>query len=237
MESLRGDVASNPVIELSGIRKTYGRGEAQVEVLKGVDLNIDAGSTVALCGPSGSGKSTLLNIIGCLDRPSEGTYYLAGDDVSTLDRKAQAQARLRFLGFIFQSFHLLSDATAIENVILPLQYAGLSRKERHERAFAMLRRVGLSDRMGHRPNELSGGQKQRVAIARALAAKPKVLLADEPTGALDTKTGQAVMQLLTELHTETRLTVVMVTHDLEVADWAQRRIDLKDGLVVQERRA
>lgn len=225
---------SESVLSLRGIRKTYGKGDAAVEVLKGVDLEVPAGQTIALCGPSGSGKSTLLNIIGCLDRPSAGTYHLAGEDVSKLDRAAQANARLRFLGFVFQSFHLLSDMSALENVMLPLQYAGLKVHEREQRAFGMLERVGLADRSDHRPNQLSGGQKQRVAIARALAAQPRVLLADEPTGALDTKTGAQVMALLSELHAEAGLTIVMVTHDLEVAAWAQRRIDLRDGLVVQE---
>lgn len=222
------------MISLSGIRKTYGRGEVAVEVLRGVDLEVDPGTTIALCGPSGSGKSTLLNIIGCLDRPTAGRYRLAGEDVSRLDRRAQANARLRFLGFIFQSFHLLSDMTALENVQLPLLYAGLPRRERDDRARAMLERVGLGDRMEHRPSELSGGQRQRVAIARALVGSPRVLLADEPTGALDTRTGSSVMALLSELHAESGLTVVMVTHDPEVAAWAERRIDLRDGLVVQE---
>ena len=188
-----------PVVGLRGIRKTYGQGEARVEVLRGVDLDVAAGETVALCGPSGSGKSTLLNIIGCLDRPDAGTYHLAGEDVSTLDRKAQAEARLRFLGFVFQSFHLLSDATALENVMLPLQYAGVPRRERRAQAERMLARVGLEDRTEHRPSELSGGQRQRVALARALVGQPQVLLADEPTGALDTRTGRQVMDLLTDL--------------------------------------
>ena len=222
-----------PVVRLRGIRKTYGQGEARVEVLRGVDLDVAAGETVALCGPSGSGKSTLLNIIGCLDRPDAGTYHLAGEDVSTLDRKAQAEARLRFLGFVFQSFHLLSDATALENVMLPLQYAGVPRRERRAQAERMLARVGLEDRTEHRPSELSGGQRQRVALARALVGQPQVLLADEPTGALDTRTGRQVMDLLTDLHADSELTVVLVTHDPEVAGWAGRRIDLRDGRVVQ----
>lgn len=214
--------------------KTYGEAGAAVTVLKGVDLDIMPREIVALCGPSGSGKSTLLNIIGCLDRPSAGSYHLAGHDVSSLGRTAQAWMRLHYLGFIFQSFHLLGGITALDNVMLPLMYAGLNRNERKAKAAAMLERVGLGDRMDHRPSQLSGGQKQRVAIARALASAPKLLLADEPTGALDTKTGIAVLALLSELHEAQELTIVMVTHDNEVADWAHRRIDLRDGLIIHQ---
>ena len=225
-------MSSPGIVSLRGLTKVYGEGDARVTVLSEIDLDIFEGETVALCGPSGSGKSTLLNLIGCLDRPSAGTYHLAGRDVSQLGRTAQADIRLRFLGFIFQSFHLLPDATAIENVMLPLQYGGVAPAERRRRAADILDRVGLGDRMDHRPNQLSGGQKQRVAIARACVTTPKLLLADEPTGALDSKTGEAVLGMLSDLHAERGLTVIMVTHEHDVAAWAQRRIDLHDGQIV-----
>lgn len=221
-----------PLIEIRSLVKEYGEDEMRLRVLDGVDLDVGAGEIVALCGPSGSGKSTLLNIIGCLDRPTSGSYRLYGEDVSAYSKAEQANVRLRRLGFIFQSFHLLPDQTALENVMLPLLYAGLDRAERKARAVQMLERVELADRLDHRPNQLSGGQKQRVAIARALASQPKLLLADEPTGALDTRTGKAVLELLEELHDESEVTIVMVTHDLEVAAWAHRRIDLRDGRIV-----
>jgi putative ABC transport system ATP-binding protein len=222
--------APGPLVRVRGVTKTYG--SAETPVLRGVDLDVDPGDVVALCGPSGSGKSTLLNLIGCLDRPSTGTVELDGQDVSTLDRTAQARVRLRTLGFIFQSFHLLNDATALENVMMPLQYAGVPNDDARSRAEAMLARVGLQERLHHLPNQLSGGQKQRVAIARACMNRPRVLLADEPTGALDTRTGRAVLELLSELHQREGMAIVMVTHDEEVAGWAQRRIDLRDGLIV-----
>ncbi|MEM9115343.1 MAG: ABC transporter ATP-binding protein [Myxococcota bacterium] len=212
--------------------KTYGQGDAELTVLHGIDLTVKRGETLALCGPSGSGKSTLLNLIGCLDRPSGGRIWVAEKDVSSLDRVEQAAMRLRTLGFIFQSFNLLSDATALENVMMPLVYAGVARSERRSRATEVLERVGLSERSDHLPSQLSGGQKQRVAIARACVTRPKILLADEPTGALDTKTGRDVLELLDELHRQDELTIIMVTHDDEVAAWAQRRIDLRDGVIV-----
>jgi len=224
-------VTSPGLVSIRGLTKVYGEGDARVTVLEALDLDVREGETVALCGPSGSGKSTLLNIIGCLDRPTAGTYRLAGRDVSQLDRSQQADIRLRYLGFIFQSFHLLPDATAVENVMLPLQYGGVAPAERRRRAEAILARVGLADRIDHRPNQLSGGQKQRVAIARACVTAPKLLLADEPTGALDSKTGHSVLEMLSTLHVEWGLTVVMVTHEHDVAAWAQRRIDLLDGRV------
>ena len=222
----------SPLVSIRGLTKVYGEGDTAVTVLDDLDLDIYPKEIVALCGPSGSGKSTLLNLIGCLDRPTAGTYHLADVDVSQLDRRQQAWARLTYLGFIFQSFHLLSDSTAIENVMLPLQYAGIPPAERKARAAEMLNRVDLAERMDHRPNQLSGGQKQRVAIARACVSQPKLLLADEPTGALDTKTGKAVLALLNDLHAEGEMTIIMVTHDNEVADWAHRRIDLRDGRIV-----
>lgn len=220
------------IVSIRRLTKVYGEGDARVAVLRELDLDIFEGETVALCGPSGSGKSTLLNIIGCLDRPTDGTYHLAGRDVSRLGRAEQADIRLRYLGFIFQSFHLLPDATAIENVMLPLQYGGVAPAERRARAAEILNRVGLGERLDHRPNQLSGGQKQRVAIARACVTAPKLLLADEPTGALDSKTGDAVLEMLSELHAERGLTIIMVTHEHDVAGWAQRRIDLHDGQIV-----
>ena len=220
------------LVRIRGLSKTYGEGDAAVTVLRSLDLDIQPREIVALCGPSGSGKSTLLNIIGCLDRPTSGTYHLAEQDMSQLNRSEQAWARLTYLGFVFQSFHLLSDITAIENVMLPLQYAGVPPAQRRERAEMMLERVELGDRMDHKPSQLSGGQKQRVAIARACVSQPKLLLADEPTGALDSRTGKAVLALLRELHAEGELTIVMVTHDLGVADWAHRRIDLRDGRII-----
>jgi putative ABC transport system ATP-binding protein len=220
------------LIEILDLHKEYGEPGSSVPVLRGVDFSIAAGEIVALMGPSGSGKSTLLNILGCLDRPSRGKYLLGGRDVSTLSRSEQAWVRLHYLGFIFQSFHLLSDSSVLENVAMPLFYAGVSRSEREERASVLIERVGLKERSHHRPSQLSGGQRQRVAIARALVNKPRVLLADEPTGALDTHTGNEVLALLHELHQETGLTMILVTHDEEVAVAAQRTIYVRDGRVV-----
>jgi putative ABC transport system ATP-binding protein len=221
-----------PVIEIRGMHKEYGAGENKVPVLRGVEFQIERGEIVALMGPSGSGKSTLLNILGCLDRPSRGTYMLGGRDVSKLSRSEQAWVRLHYLGFIFQSFHLLTDSSVLENVAMPLFYAGVGRDEREARALALIERVGLKERVAHRPSELSGGQRQRVAIARSLVNKPTVLLADEPTGALDTPTGLEVLALLRELHQETGLTMLLVTHDEEVAEVAHRTIYVRDGLIV-----
>jgi ABC-type lipoprotein export system ATPase subunit len=221
-----------PVIEIRAMHKDYGAGDTRIPVLKGVDFRIEPGEVVALMGPSGSGKSTLLNILGCLDRPSSGSYLLGGRDVSTLTRSEQAWVRLHFLGFIFQAFHLLGDSTVLENVAMPLFYAGVGREEREERAAKLIDRVGLKERIKHRPSELSGGQRQRVAIARSLVNSPKVLLADEPTGALDTPTGIEVLKLLQELHDESNLTMLLVTHDQDVADVAQRTIYVRDGHIV-----
>lgn len=227
----------NPeLISVKNLHKVYDLDEVKVSVLRGVDFTIQQGEVVALMGPSGSGKSTLLNILGCLDRPTSGTYVLGGRDVSTLSRAEQAWVRLHYLGFIFQAFHLLSDSTVLENVAMPMYYAGLGPKERAERAAALLTRVGLGDRLDHRPSQLSGGQRQRVAIARSLANQPRVLLADEPTGALDMKTGHEVLALLHELHEETGLTILLVTHDAEVAASAQRTIRVLDGLIVADQR-
>ena len=221
------------MVEIRDLHKDYDLDGMAVPVLRGVSFTIEPGEVVALMGPSGSGKSTLLNIIGCLDRPTRGQYILGGRDVSTLTRTEQAWVRLHYLGFVFQAFHLLPDASVLENVAMPLYYAGLGLKERSERAASLLQRVGLGDRLEHRPSQLSGGQKQRVAIARSLANNPKVLLADEPTGALDTKTGDEVLKLLGDLHTETGLAILIVTHDAEVAEFAQRTVRVRDGLVVE----
>jgi putative ABC transport system ATP-binding protein len=224
-------------VEVQSLTKTYSQDELQVTVLRGVDFQIAHGEMVALMGPSGSGKSTLLNILGCLDTPSSGKYLLGGRDVSTLSKTEQAWVRLHYLGFVFQAFHLLPDSTVLENVAMPLYYAGKPRKEREARARELLGRVGLGDRLDHRPSQLSGGQKQRVAIARALANRPRVLLADEPTGALDTRTGHEVLALLHELHAQDELTVLLVTHDGEVARSAGRTIHVRDGRIVSDAEA
>ncbi|MET0387457.1 MAG: ABC transporter ATP-binding protein [Polyangiales bacterium] len=226
--------AAFPMIALRNVQKEFDDGAVHVPVLRGVDFEIASGEVVALLGPSGCGKSTLLNILGCLDRPTQGEYLLAGRDVSRLSREEEAWVRLHHIGFVFQSFHLIGHATALENVALPMYYAGVPRKEREERAHAMLARVGLAERARHRPNQLSGGQRQRTAIARACVMRPKLLLADEPTGALDTHSGHEVLALLTELHAETGMTIVIVTHDGRVAETAQRRIEMRDGQLVAE---
>jgi putative ABC transport system ATP-binding protein len=218
-----------PVIVGEGLTKWHGLGTAGVLALDHVNLTVDDGEIVALRGPSGSGKSTLLNILGCLDRPTEGAYKLGGLDVSALNRTQQAWVRLHFLGFIFQSFHLISDHTAFENIALPMRYAGVPKSEQRDRAEALLRRVGLAERSEHRPPQLSGGEKQRVAIARAVACRPRILLADEPTGALDTRTGDEILDLLVELREKDGLTILFVTHDPKVAARADRQIFMRDG--------
>jgi len=221
-----------PVIETRGLTKVYPNSVGDVPVLAGVDMSIAHGEVVALRGPSGSGKSTLLNILGCLDRPTRGAYVLGGSDVSALTREEQAWVRLHYIGFIFQSFHLLSHATALENVALPLHYARVPRAEAEATARELLARVGLGHRHEHFPSQLSGGERQRVAIARALTGRPPVVLADEPTGALDTKTGAEIMRLLLELRAERSTAIVLVTHDPEVAEYADRQIFMRDGKVV-----
>lgn len=224
---------ATPVIETVDLSKTYEGAVGGVPVLSGVDLTIEYGEVVALRGPSGSGKSTLLNILGCLDRPSRGRYVLGGSDVSGLTREEQAWVRLHYIGFVFQSFHLLSHATALENVSLPLHYAGVPRARAEDTARELLSRVGLNHREAHFPAQLSGGERQRVAIARALTSRPPVLLADEPTGALDTRTGTEIMRLLLELHRERGTSIILVTHDPSVAEYADRQIFLRDGKVVE----
>jgi len=224
------------VIEIRDLEKTYQMGEETVAALAGVSLTIERGENVAITGPSGSGKSTLMNIVGGLDRPSRGTYRFDGEDVSHFDDNALADFRNRRIGFVFQSFQLLPRLSALQNVELPMIYAGMDPAERRTRAQQMLERVGLGARMGHKPTQMSGGQQQRVAIARALANSPDLLLADEPTGALDTQTGNDVMALFKALNAE-GLTLVIVTHDVEVAAEADRRITFRDGLIVADDKA
>jgi putative ABC transport system ATP-binding protein len=221
------------MIEVRGLKKIYVMGDEQVAALAGVDLRFERGEHTAVIGPSGSGKSSLMNIIGGLDRPTEGQYLFEGDDIATFDDFQLAHFRNRRIGFVFQSFQLLPRLTALQNVELPMIYGDVPPKERKERAQMLLDRVGLGSRSGHRPMQMSGGQQQRVAIARALANKPDLLLADEPTGALDTKTGKEVLALFRELNTE-GLTLILVTHDLGVAAQAKRRVTFRDGLILSD---
>jgi len=226
-----------PIIQTHGLRKVYNMGEVQVKALDGVDIRIDPGEFVAVMGPSGSGKSTLMNILGCLDRPTEGQYYLAGQDVSGLDKVELAAIRNRKIGFIFQSFNLLPRTTALRNVMLPMVYRrngqALSAAEREAQAMEALESVGLVDRANHEPNELSGGQRQRVAIARALVNDPVLIMADEPTGNLDTRTGDEIMELLHDLHRRGR-TIILVTHEHDIAARTDRIITLIDGKIASD---
>jgi putative ABC transport system ATP-binding protein len=223
-----------PLIQLQNLSKTYGVGDLQVYALKSVDLTIDPGDYCAVMGPSGSGKSTMMNIIGCLDRPTQGNYWLDGVAITHLSAKQLASIRNRKIGFIFQQFHLLPQLTAVENVVLPMIYAGVPASERETRAITALQRVGLGDRLANRPNQLSGGQQQRVAIARAIVNQPKLLLADEPTGALDSHTTQEVMGIFQQLN-DAGMTIVMVTHEAEVARLSQRVVWFRDGAVLHDR--
>ncbi len=226
-------VASNaaPIISLRGVTKTYGEGPTAFQALKGVDLDIVGGDFVAVMGPSGSGKSTTMNILGCLDVPSAGTFHFRGHRVETLDRDQRALLRRRYLGFVFQGFNLLARTSALENVELPLLYRGEDRKTRHDMGMAALDKVGLADWHDHTPAELSGGQQQRVAIARAIVTQPDVLLADEPTGNLDSERSVEIMELLTDLNRGAGITVLMVTHEADMAAFARTIIHFKDGLV------
>ncbi len=225
--------AAAPVISVRGLTKEFKMGQEVVRALKGVNLDLQRGEYVAMMGPSGSGKSTFMNVIGCLDTATAGDYSLNGHPVAGLDEDALARIRNREIGFVFQSFNLLPRSTALENVQLPLAYARVPRKQRRERAAQMLERVGLGERMDHKPSELSGGQRQRVAIARALVTQPALLLADEPTGALDTRTGEEVMALFAELHSQGQ-TVLMVTHEPDIAAQARRVIYLRDGVIERD---
>ena len=219
------------VITLEGITRVYGKGQAAVAALRGIDLTIEAGDFVALMGPSGSGKSTCMNILGCLDTPTEGTYRFRDVDAGRLSRDGRALLRRHYIGFVFQGFNLLARTTALENVELPLIYRGVAATERHTRSQQALQSVGLAGWEDHAPNELSGGQQQRVAIARAIVTEPALLLADEPTGNLDTARGIEIMELLSGLNRERGLTVVMVTHEPEMAAYARRIVHFRDGLV------
>jgi putative ABC transport system ATP-binding protein len=222
-----------PVIEIAGLRKTYGDGETAVHALAGVDLTVERGEYVAIMGTSGSGKSTLMNIVGCLDQGTAGRYLLDGHDVRRVSDKQLSLVRNRLIGFVFQSFNLIPRTSAVRNVELPLAYAGIPAAERRSRAVAALERVGLGERLDHKPSELSGGQQQRVAIARALVTDPVLLLADEPTGALDSRSTSDVLELFEELAEEGR-TLVVITHEDEVADHARRVVRMSDGLVVSD---
>ena len=219
------------MIQLTGITKEYQMGTQIVHALRGVDLTIDKGEMVSIMGPSGSGKSTLMNVIGCLDLPTSGTYTLDGIDVSDMSDDEQARVRNRRIGFVFQQFNLLPRTSALKQVALPLMYAGVGRKERYAMARKALETVGLGERIDHRPDELSGGQQQRVAIARALVVEPSIILADEPTGALDTQSGEEILNLFGELNRERGLTVLVVTHDPDVVHHTQRTIWIRDGLI------
>jgi putative ABC transport system ATP-binding protein len=224
----------NAIIQLEGIRKSYIMGKQELQVLKGIDLDIHSNEYVALMGPSGSGKSTLMNILGCLDSPSAGRYILNGQDVSKMADDSLADVRNKEIGFVFQQFNLLPRLTALENVALPLVYAGVARKQRTEMAMDVIQKVGLEDRSHHKPNELSGGQCQRVAIARALVNNPSLILADEPTGNLDTKTSKEIMDIFSKIQAAGN-TVVLVTHEEDIAHYAKRIVRLRDGLIESDK--
>jgi putative ABC transport system ATP-binding protein len=221
---------TNPLIDIKQIKRDFILGSEIINVLKGIDLQIDKGEYVALMGPSGSGKSTLMNLLGCLDTPTSGTYILNGKDVSQMHDDDLAEIRNKEIGFVFQTFNLLPRTTALDNVALPMIYAGHSKSERNERATEVLNQVGLGDRMDHQPNQLSGGQRQRVAVARALVNKPSIILADEPTGNLDSKTSVEIMKLFGDIHAAGN-TVILVTHEEDIAAYAHRIIRLRDGLI------
>lgn len=221
---------ANPLIKIKDIKRNFVLGNEIVYVLKGIDLEINKGEYVALMGPSGSGKSTLMNLLGCLDTPTSGTYILNGKDVSQMRDDELAEIRNKEIGFVFQTFNLLPRTTALDNVALPMIYAGYSKSERRARAQQVLTQVGLSDRMNHQPNQLSGGQRQRVAVARALVNSPSIILADEPTGNLDSKTSVEIMKLFNDIHANGN-TIIVVTHEEEIAAYAHRVIRLRDGMI------
>jgi len=233
MVIVNGEVRSMSLIELTDVRKTYHVGELDVPVLKGVSVTIARGEMVALTGASGSGKSTLMNILGCLDRPTAGSYLLDGEEIATLSANGRAMVRNRKIGFVFQNFNLLARTTALENVIMPLTYTAghLSDRQAKERGRELLELVGLGSRMDHHPSQLSGGQQQRVAIARSLVNRPPLLLADEPTGNLDSKTSEDVLQMFQRLNEDEGITIILVTHDHDVAHHAKRQIVMRDGLI------
>jgi putative ABC transport system ATP-binding protein len=232
-ESRDGPVTAHPVIDLRNVVKTYQMGEVEVHALRGISLSVEQGDFVSIMGASGSGKSTMMNIIGCLDVPSRGHYWLDGVDVRRLDDRALARIRNRKIGFVFQSFNLIPRTSALANVELPMAYAGVRPKDRVRRAMAALDAVGLADRADHYPNELSGGQQQRAAVARAIATNPALILADEPTGNLDTASSAEVMQVFSRLNAEGR-TIVLITHELEIAAYTKREVHLRDGHITSD---
>ncbi len=235
MTAFKRQHSMDAILHLEQIQKSYFLGKQELPVLKGISLDILKNEYVALMGPSGSGKSTLMNILGCLDSPTGGKYILNGKDVSSMPDDELAEIRNKEIGFVFQQFNLLPRLTALENVALPLVYSGVSKKNRQERATEVLRKVGLEDRMTHKPNELSGGQCQRVAIARALINQPSIILADEPTGNLDSKTSHEIMEMLSQIHHEGN-TVILVTHEEDIAGFARRVVRLKDGLIESDQK-
>ncbi|MBX6330326.1 MAG: ABC transporter ATP-binding protein [Gemmatimonadaceae bacterium] len=230
------DRTAPPLVQLSGVTKVYGGGEAAVVALAGIDLRIDDGEFVAIMGPSGSGKSTCMNVLGCLDTPTSGSYRFRGVEVTSLSRRQRALLRRYYLGFVFQGYNLLNRTTALENVEVPLIYRGLPRAERHRVASEALAAVGLADRADHTPAELSGGQQQRVAIARAIVTEPALLLADEPTGNLDSKLSREIMELIVQLNATRGITIAMVTHDPDMAAYARRTVRFHDGRVIADER-
>jgi putative ABC transport system ATP-binding protein len=233
----RSETAADEVIGIRALRKIYRMGDIEVEALRGIDVSIHRGEFVAVMGASGSGKSTFMNILGCLDRPTAGSYLLEGEDVSRLTSDEWALIRNQKIGFVFQGFNLLSRTSALENVELPMMYNAMPSKERRERAVAMLKLVGLEGRLDHMPNQLSGGQQQRVAIARSLVNRPALILADEPTGNLDTKTSAEIMELFQNLNDREGITIVLVTHEPDIARYAHRQIMFRDGLIISDKKA